>query len=59
MPQRPPSFAERLRAALGSDVVESMAPARTAPARHAQPSKGSDFADRLRAALAARNASRL
>ena len=58
MPQRPPSFAERLRSALGSDVVRSMATPTTEPARHAQPSKGSDFADRLRAAIAARDTGR-
>ena len=56
MPMRPPTFAERLRAALGSDVVESLTPTRPEPTRHTAPYKGSEFADRLRAAVAARKA---
>ena len=58
MPQRPPSFAERLRSALGSDIVKSLAPAPAQPARHSRPYKGSEFADRLRAAIADSNAAR-
>jgi hypothetical protein len=52
MPQRPPSFADRLRSALGSDHTTT--PVRPAPARHAQDYKGAEFADRLRAAVATR-----
>ncbi len=58
MPQRPPSLAERLRAALRSDSeMPSLSAPRTptAPARHATHSPGAEFADRLRAAVAARH----
>jgi len=52
MPQRPPSFAERIRSALGNDHTTT--PVRSTPARHARADKGAEFADRLRAAVAAR-----
>ena len=51
MPQRPPSFAERIRSALGSD--DRTTASRTTP-RHAHDYKGAEFAARLRAAVAAR-----
>ena len=55
MPQRPPSFADRIRSALGSDHTTT--PVRSTPARHARAGRadrGAEFADRLRAAVAAR-----
>ena len=51
MPKRPPSLAERLRATMRSE----MPTAASAPARHSNAYKGSEFADRLRAAVAARH----
>jgi len=51
MPKRPPSLAERLREAMRSE----MPTAASAPARHSTPYKGAEFADRLRAAVAARH----
>ena len=53
MPQRPPSFAERLRSALGHDSDATTTPARPAPAG-ASTDKGSEFADRLRRAVTSR-----
>ena len=52
MPQRPPSFAARLRSVLDSDDTATRA--RSAPPRHAHDYPGAEFADRLRAAVAAR-----
>ena len=53
MPQRPPSFAERLRSALGHDSDTTTTPARPAPAGESS-SKGSEFAERLRRAMSSR-----
>ena len=53
MPQRPPTLAQRLRSAWA--VHTHTRAAADAPARHARDYKGSAFADRLRAAVAARH----
>ena len=52
MPQRPPSLAQRLRSAWAHHSETRVAG--DTPARHAHDYKGSAFADRLRAAVAAR-----
>ena len=54
MPQRSPSLAERLRSVLGSDSEVSPQGLR-APGRHGDDARGAEFADRLRAAVAARH----
>jgi hypothetical protein len=54
MPQRPPSLAQRLRSVWASHPAAT-APAGGPSARHAQAYKGAEFADRLRAAVAARH----
>ena len=48
MPQRPPSFAERLRSALGHHHESTTAPVRPTGA---PTSKGDEFAERLRRAV--------
>ena len=53
MPQRPPSFAERLRSALGHDSDTTTTPARPATTGEST-YKGSEFADRLRRAISSR-----
>ena len=57
MPQRPPTIAQRLRSVWShdSETKRSTGPAGSAPGRHAGSHKGSDFADRLRAAVSARH----
>jgi hypothetical protein len=54
MPQRPPSFAERLRSALGTHGESTTPSTRPGRTRQTQEYKGSEFADRLAAALRAR-----
>jgi hypothetical protein len=53
MPQRPPSFAERLRSALGHASGTTTTPARPASAGESS-YKGSEFAERLRRAVTSR-----
>jgi hypothetical protein len=54
MPQRPPSFAERLRSALGTDAESTTTATRPELTRETTGYKGTEFADRLAAALRAR-----
>lgn len=56
MPKRPPTLAERLRSLWSQDPApRSGAFAGASAARNALSDKGGEFADRLRAAVAARH----
>jgi hypothetical protein len=54
MPKRPPSLAERLRSAWATGSA-STGSRGAAAVRHGRQYKGSQFADRLRAAVASRH----
>jgi hypothetical protein len=57
MPQRPPTLAERLRSVWShaSEMAGPSGPEASTPALDSPRHKGSDFAARLRAAVAARH----